>query len=68
MMADNEALPPKDAVDSRTFGPLPLGAIFGRIMYAARSETDHGAFPFMRAWQRVVWQPSAHLKVCGCRA
>ena len=42
MLADNEALAPPHVIDSRSFGPLPLGAISGRVVYAARSETDHG--------------------------
>lgn len=42
VLADNEALSPPAVIDSRTFGPLPLSNIIGRVMYAARSETDHG--------------------------
>lgn len=42
VLADNEALEPPHVIDSRTFGPLPLVHILGRVMYSARSETDHG--------------------------
>lgn len=42
VLADNESLVPPAVIDSRTFGPLPLSNIIGRVMYAARSETDHG--------------------------
>eukprot|EP00887_Chlorella_sp_A99_P002242 scaffold10.g2242.t1 len=42
VLADNEALAPPQVIDSRSFGPLPLSAISGRVLYAARSETDHG--------------------------
>ena len=42
VLADNAALSFPDVIDSRTFGPLPVSNIIGRVMYAARSETDHG--------------------------
>ncbi|KAL4418699.1 hypothetical protein ABPG77_008713 [Micractinium sp. CCAP 211/92] len=42
VLADNESLAPPNVIDSRSFGPLPLSHIVGRILYAARSETDHG--------------------------
>ena len=42
VLADNEDLSFPDVIDSRTFGPLPLDNILGRVMYAARSQTDHG--------------------------
>ena len=35
-------LPPAAAPDSRTFGPVPLSSILGRIIYAAASPVDHG--------------------------
>jgi len=41
VLADNEALPLPAARDSRAFGPLPYGAILGRVVYAAASVTDH---------------------------
>ncbi|PSC67635.1 peptidase S24 S26A S26B S26C family [Micractinium conductrix] len=42
VLADNEAMQPPHVIDSRSFGPLPLVNIVGRILYAARSESDHG--------------------------
>lgn len=42
VLADNESLAPPHVIDSRSFGPLPLSHIVGRILYAARSDTDHG--------------------------
>lgn len=42
VLADNEDVAFPDVIDSRTFGPLPLEAILGRVVYAARSPTDHG--------------------------
>jgi hypothetical protein len=42
VLADNEELAFPDVIDSRTFGPLPLNNIIGRVMYAAKSQTDHG--------------------------
>jgi hypothetical protein len=40
--ADNEALKPKDAKDSRTFGPVPMKDIVGRVIYCLRTAVDHG--------------------------
>lgn len=42
VLADNEDLDPPHVIDSRTFGPLPVTTILGRVMYAASSETNHG--------------------------
>lgn len=42
VLADNEALSPPDVVDSRSFGPLPVENILGRIMYYWRSSSDAG--------------------------
>lgn len=42
VLADNEQLEPPHVIDSRSFGLLPLSNVVGRILYAARSETDHG--------------------------
>ena len=42
VLADNHTLEPKDAIDSRTFGPLPLRNVIGRVVYAAKSASDHG--------------------------
>ena len=36
---DNAA---SSAPDSRTFGPVPLSALLGRVLYAARGAADHG--------------------------
>jgi type IV secretory pathway protease TraF len=32
----------QEAVDSRTFGPLPLSNIIGRAIYCSRSPVEHG--------------------------
>ncbi|KAL6779798.1 CGL57 [Auxenochlorella protothecoides x Auxenochlorella symbiontica] len=42
VLADNEELQPPAVLDSRTFGPLDLSSIIGRVLYAARSPSDHG--------------------------
>jgi hypothetical protein len=42
VLADNEALPASEALDSRSYGPLPLKNVLGRVMYRSQSETDHG--------------------------
>jgi len=42
VVADNEGMSAREAVDSRVFGPLPMDCILGRVMYAARSTQDHG--------------------------
>jgi inner membrane protease subunit 1 len=41
VLADNEELQPPP-IDSRSFGPLPLQNVLGRIMYFYRSQTDYG--------------------------
>lgn len=41
VLADNEELRPPAVIDSRTFGPLPVENIMGRVIYYAR-ENDHG--------------------------
>ena len=41
VLADNEELRPPAVVDSRTFGPLPVENIMGRVIYYAR-KNDHG--------------------------
>lgn len=42
MESENRALSASEAPDSRTFGPLPLSAVEGRVLYALRSPSDHG--------------------------
>ena len=42
VLADNEDLQTKQAEDSRTFGPLHVSQILGRIIYYVRSQTEHG--------------------------
>lgn len=42
VLADNDKLVPPHVIDSRTFGPLPLSNVVGRVLYSARSEVDHG--------------------------
>jgi hypothetical protein len=32
----------QEALDSRTFGPLPLSNIVGRAIYCSRSRSEHG--------------------------
>jgi hypothetical protein len=41
VLADNEELKPPAVIDSRTFGPLPVKNIMGRVIYYAR-KNDHG--------------------------
>uniref|UniRef100_A0A2P2JTS2 Uncharacterized protein MANES_12G032900 n=1 Tax=Rhizophora mucronata TaxID=61149 RepID=A0A2P2JTS2_RHIMU len=42
VLADNEKLKPKEANDSRTFGPVPLSDIVGRVIYRLQTAVDHG--------------------------
>uniref|UniRef100_A0A5B6ZRV1 Putative Peptidase S24/S26A/S26B/S26C family protein isoform 1 n=1 Tax=Davidia involucrata TaxID=16924 RepID=A0A5B6ZRV1_DAVIN len=42
VLADNENLKPKEANDSRTFGPVPMTDIVGRVIYSLRTAVDHG--------------------------
>ncbi|XP_073106224.1 mitochondrial ATP-independent inner membrane protease subunit 2 isoform X1 [Elaeis guineensis] len=42
VLSDNESLKPKEARDSRLFGPIPMTDIVGRVVYALRSAVDHG--------------------------
>ncbi|GLJ45247.1 hypothetical protein SUGI_0952350 [Cryptomeria japonica] len=42
VISDNESLSPKDACDSRIFGPVPMSNILGRVIYCLRSSVDHG--------------------------
>ena len=42
VLADNEEMQPAQATDSRTFGPLNVDQILGRILYFVRSQTEHG--------------------------
>jgi len=42
VVRENEAVPLETAPDSRAFGPLPLRALAGRVLYAARGRGDHG--------------------------
>lgn len=51
VLADNPKLKPPDVEDSRTFGPLPLENIEGRVIYAARSKVDHGPVTNHSAWK-----------------
>lgn len=36
VVADNEDLDPSQVIDSRSFGPLPIENVMGRIMYYYR--------------------------------
>ncbi|XP_073135237.1 mitochondrial ATP-independent inner membrane protease subunit 2-like [Henckelia pumila] len=42
VLADNENVKPKEAYDSRTFGPVTMADIVGRVIYCLRSAVDHG--------------------------
>ncbi|XP_031111332.1 uncharacterized protein LOC116015412 [Ipomoea triloba] len=42
VVADNENIKPKDANDSRTFGPVCTADIIGRVIYCLKSAVDHG--------------------------
>ncbi|CAL5425072.1 unnamed protein product [Camellia sinensis] len=42
VLSDNENLKPKEANDSRRFGPLPMTDIVGRVIYSLRTAMDHG--------------------------
>ncbi|GKU86276.1 hypothetical protein SLEP1_g821 [Rubroshorea leprosula] len=42
VLADNEKLKPKEAKDSRLFGPIPMTNIIGRVIYCLRTAVDHG--------------------------
>ncbi|KAH9551745.1 hypothetical protein CY35_09G029000 [Sphagnum magellanicum] len=42
VLCDNGGISPKEAVDSRSFGPLPLSNIIGRAIYCSRSPVEHG--------------------------
>ncbi|CAK9199579.1 unnamed protein product [Sphagnum troendelagicum] len=42
VLCDNEGISPKEAVDSRTFGPLRMSNIIGRAIYYSRSAVEHG--------------------------
>ncbi|XP_010246782.1 PREDICTED: uncharacterized protein LOC104589987 isoform X2 [Nelumbo nucifera] len=42
VLSDNESLKPKEAKDSRTFGPVPMTDIVGRVIYCLRTAVDHG--------------------------
>ncbi|XP_062149595.1 mitochondrial ATP-independent inner membrane protease subunit 2-like isoform X2 [Alnus glutinosa] len=42
VLADNENIKPKEANDSRTFGPVPMTDIVGRVIYCLRTAVDHG--------------------------
>ncbi|XP_054800408.1 uncharacterized protein LOC129304682 [Prosopis cineraria] len=42
VLADNQNLKPKEAYDSRIFGPVQMTDIVGRVIYCLRSAVDHG--------------------------
>ncbi|GJP37770.1 hypothetical protein CLOM_g22186 [Closterium sp. NIES-68] len=41
LLADNPAVPAKEALDSRTIGPVHIRDIVGRALYVVRSAVDH---------------------------
>ncbi|KAL0390910.1 UNVERIFIED_CONTAM: hypothetical protein Scaly_0448100 [Sesamum calycinum] len=54
VLADNENLKPKEAYDSRTFGPVTMSDIVGRVIYCLRNAVDHGP-------KRRIWSVRVHL-------
>mmetsp|Transcript_12259 Transcript_12259/g.40259 ORF Transcript_12259/g.40259 Transcript_12259/m.40259 type:complete len:198 (-) Transcript_12259:85-678(-) len=40
---DDASVAPAAAYDSRSFGPLPIAEVIGRVVYFIRSPTDHAA-------------------------
>ncbi|KAL3644971.1 hypothetical protein CASFOL_010151 [Castilleja foliolosa] len=42
VLADNKDLKSTEAHDSRTFGPVTMGDIVGRVIYCLRNAVDHG--------------------------
>ncbi|XP_010522150.1 PREDICTED: uncharacterized protein LOC104800868 [Tarenaya hassleriana] len=42
VVAENQELKPKEAYDSRTFGPISMADIVGRAIYCLRTAVDHG--------------------------
>lgn len=42
VVSANSKLKPKEAKDSRLFGPIPMTSIVGRVIYSLRSAVDHG--------------------------
>ncbi|XP_038692461.1 uncharacterized protein LOC119990559 isoform X2 [Tripterygium wilfordii] len=42
VLADTENLKPKEAYDSRLFGPISMSSIIGRVIYCLRTAVDHG--------------------------
>ncbi|KAF7120650.1 hypothetical protein RHSIM_Rhsim13G0035500 [Rhododendron simsii] len=42
VLSDNETLKAKEANDSRSFGPVPMTDIVGRVIYSLRTAVDHG--------------------------
>ncbi|WVZ73215.1 hypothetical protein U9M48_021555 [Paspalum notatum var. saurae] len=42
VLVDNPSLTPKTVRDSRSFGPVPLTAIYGRAIYSLMTSADHG--------------------------
>ncbi|KAL8523127.1 hypothetical protein ACS0TY_013196 [Phlomoides rotata] len=42
VVSDNAEVKPKDSYDSRTFGPVSMTDIVGRVIYCMRNDVDHG--------------------------
>ncbi|KAL6978691.1 Mitochondrial ATP-independent inner membrane protease subunit 2 [Sarracenia purpurea var. burkii] len=42
VLSDNDNLKPKEANDSRIFGPVPMTDIVGRVIYCLTTAVDHG--------------------------
>lgn len=60
VISDNVSINPTTSGDSRTFGPLPMENIVGRVVYACRSSEDHG---YVRNSEEAMHQDSAVLAV-----
>lgn len=42
LLSDNKKLNAEEAMDSRTFGPIPVTAMMGRVIYRFQTAKDHG--------------------------
>lgn len=42
VLTEDDAFKPNEIIDSRSFGPLPVQNIIGRVIYQCQSPTDHG--------------------------
>ena len=42
VLTEDDTFKPNEVIDSRTFGPLPVENIIGRVIYQCQSPTEHG--------------------------